>query len=40
MQSKRINKAKSSGGVAQVVECLPVKHDALSLNPNTANINK
>jgi hypothetical protein len=26
---------KRAGGVAQVIECLPRKHEALSLNPST-----
>jgi hypothetical protein len=26
---------KRAGGVVQVVECLPSKYEALSLNPNT-----
>jgi hypothetical protein len=28
-----------AGGMAQVVELLPTKHKALSVNPNTAKIN-
>jgi signal recognition particle GTPase len=32
---QKIIKAKRAGGMAQVVECLPCKHKALSSNSNT-----
>jgi hypothetical protein len=33
--SKILNTKKGWEGVAQAVECLPSKHEALSLNPST-----
>jgi hypothetical protein len=31
----KISRAKRAGNVAQVLECLPSKYEALSLNPGT-----
>jgi hypothetical protein len=36
----KITRGKRAGGMAQVVECLPSKHKALSSNPSTTNTKK
>jgi hypothetical protein len=36
----KITRAKRAGGVFQATERLPYKHEALSLNPNTAKKKK